>query len=100
LLRDMRRARTVFVAYPYKFDTAYRDALSERFKGTDVEFRYADDIVLNVHVMEKIRRMMSEADVSFFDVTGANPNVMLELGIAMVTKSPASSLSSVTPSMR
>jgi hypothetical protein len=73
----------VFVAYPYRFGVAYRRALNERFKGTDVEFRYADDNIMNAHVMDKIRRMMREADVSFFDVTGANPNVMLELGFAM-----------------
>ena len=33
--------------------------------------------------------MMSEADVSFFDVTGSNPNVMLELGYALGHDEPS-----------
>jgi nucleoside 2-deoxyribosyltransferase len=86
---DSKRARTVFVAYPYRFGQPYRDALANRFEGSAVEFRYADDMLLNVHVMEKIRRMMSEVDVCLFDVTDCNPNVMLELGYALGAEEPA-----------
>jgi hypothetical protein len=39
--------------------------------------------------MEKIRRMMSEVDVSFFDVTNCNPNVMFELGYALGHNEPS-----------
>lgn len=82
------RIKTIFVAYPYNFGQAYRDAIQTRFSGTGVEFRYADDRLENMHVMDKVRRMMSESDVSFFDVTGNNPNVMLELGYAMGAEQP------------
>lgn len=82
------RIRSVFVAYPYKLGQEYRDSLRDRFEGTGVEFRYADDRLENTHVMEKIRRMMSESDVSFFDITGNNPNVMLELGYALGSEQP------------
>lgn len=82
------RIKTVFVAYPYKIGESYREALRNRFDGTGIEFRYADERLENAHVMDKILRMMSEADVSFFDVTGCNPNVMLELGYALGAEQP------------
>jgi hypothetical protein len=88
MLRNVKRIRSIFVAYPYLFGQPYRDALAARFSGTGVEFRYADDMLLNGHVMDKIRRMMSEVDVSFFDVTGNNPNVMFELGYALGADEP------------
>ena len=42
----------------------------------------------NDHVLAKIRGMMSEADTCMFDISGNNPNVMLELGIALGEKHP------------
>jgi hypothetical protein len=88
MLHNVKRIRSIFVAYPYLFGQPYRDALTAQFGGTGVEFRYADDMLLNGHVMDKIRRMMSEVDVSFFDVTGNNPNVMFELGYALGAEQP------------
>ena len=85
---NSKRARSIFVAYPYRFGQPYRDALAEKFAGSGVEFRYADDTLLNGHVMDKIRRMMSEVDVSVFDVTGNNPNVFFELGYALGADEP------------
>lgn len=82
------RIRTVFVAYPYGLGESYRISLRDRFDGSGVEFRYADERLENTHVMDKIRRMMSESDVSFFDITGNNPNVMLELGYALGAEQP------------
>ena len=87
-LHELKRIRTIFVAYPYKFGRRYREALDARFSGSGIEFRYADEKLLNAHVMEKIRRMMSEADVSLFDVTDNNANVFLELGHALGANEP------------
>jgi hypothetical protein len=89
VLRNAKRARSVFVAYPYRFGPEYRQNLDDRFAGSGIELRYANDVILNGHVMEKIRRMMSEADVSFFDVTDCNPNVMFELGYALGHDEPS-----------
>lgn len=77
------RVKSIFVAYPYKFGAEYRASLTDKFRGSGVEFRYADDELENGHVMQKICRMMSEADVCMFDVTDNNPNVMFELGYAL-----------------
>ena len=82
------RVRSIFVAYPYSFGIEYRAALERRFAGTGIEFRYADDELANTHVMAKITRMMSEADVCFFDVTDCNANVLFELGYALGAQEP------------
>jgi len=82
------RIKTVFVAYPYRLGEGYRTALGSRFEGSGVELRYADERLENSHVMDKIRRMMTESDVSCFDITGSNPNVMLELGYALGAEEP------------
>ena len=88
MLHDVKRIRSIFVAYPYRLGPSYRAALATRFADSGIEFRYADDTLLNGHVMEKIRRMMTEVDVSFFDVTDCNPNVMFELGYALGAEEP------------
>ncbi len=74
----------LFIAYPYQFNEhGYREALSSEFAGTDVTLTYADERLANDHVLYKIRDMMAEADACMFDISGNNPNVMLELGIAL-----------------
>jgi hypothetical protein len=82
------RVKTIFVAYPYAFGMEYRAALERRFAGSGIEFRYADDELANTHVMGKITRMMSEADLCFFDVTDSNANVLFELGYALGAQEP------------
>ena len=74
----------IFVAYPYKFNAdGYRETLRARFAGTDVAFTFADERLDNAHVLSKIRKMMAAADTCMFDISESNPNVMLELGIAL-----------------
>ncbi len=74
----------LFVAYPYAFNEGgYREALLAELTGTDVTLLFADERLTNDHVLYKIRDMMAEADACMFDISGNNPNVMLELGIAL-----------------
>ena len=40
------------------------------------------------HVLRKIETMLAECDLALFDVTNANANVTLELGIAIAAKHP------------
>lgn len=76
---------SIFIAYPYHFSTAdYRGAFSgvEEDFG-DVRFVYADEQITNKHILDKITTMMGAAAFSLFDITTWNPNVALELGIAI-----------------
>lgn len=77
----------VFVAYPYSFSRAdYRRVYKEVGKVHGVKFTYADERITNKQILDKIIRMLDEAEFGIFDVTTWNPNVALELGIAMGAK--------------
>lgn len=52
-------------------------------KSYAVEFKFADEQITNQHVLTKITNYIRDADISLFDITGWNPNVALELGIAV-----------------
>ncbi len=74
----------IFVAYPYSFSKAdYRGAFRKVAKQYNVEFMYADQRITNRQILDKITLMIEEAEFSIFDVTSWNPNVALELGIAL-----------------
>jgi hypothetical protein len=74
----------IFIAYPYCFnENGYREAFANEFRDSEIALLYADERLENDHVLAKIRGMMEEADTCLFDISGNNPNVMLELGIAI-----------------
>ena len=77
----------IFVAYPYAL-TGYRDALSSTLQSVDIELMYADESIADDHVLRKIEDMLASCDLALFDVTNGNPNVTLELGIAIAAPHP------------
>jgi hypothetical protein len=78
------RSRRIFVAYPYAFpEQDYRRPFQALEKAFDVRFDYADQQISSSQILQKITAMIMEARFSLFDVTRWNPNVALELGIAM-----------------
>lgn len=71
----------VFVACPYgkRFPFArFKKALS----FLPLRFVYADTQIKTQQLLEKIRGEIAKSDFALFDVTGWNPNVTLELGLA------------------
>jgi hypothetical protein len=77
----------IFVAYPYAL-AGYRDALAKSLAAPDFELLYADEHLADDHVLRKIEDMLASCDLGLFDVTGGNPNVTLELGIAIAAPHP------------
>jgi hypothetical protein len=80
----------IFVAHPYNdemsdFRAAFLD-VEKQFSG--VKFIYADLEITSEFVLTTIEGMIASADFSLFDITGWNPNVTLELGIALGQKRP------------
>lgn len=73
--------KKVFVAYPYSLK-GYREELAPAAENA-VELVYADEILTNKHILEKITDLMKASDLSVFDLTGWNANVALELGVAI-----------------
>jgi|KBSSwiStaDraftv2_1062776.scaffolds.fasta_scaffold24237_10 hypothetical protein len=62
----------------------YRDAFREvQASEPRIQFRFADVRISNKVIMEKVRDEILHCDVGLYDVTFRNPNVMMELGIAV-----------------
>jgi hypothetical protein len=79
-----RQSRTIFVAYPYSIPADdYRRAFTELEEGFDVRFIFADEQITNRHILEKITDYIRDSRFSLFDISEWNPNVTLELGIAI-----------------
>jgi hypothetical protein len=77
----------VFVAYPYSFPADdYREVFSAISADFGVEFIFADEQITNKHILDKIVGMIERAAFSLFDITTWNPNVALELGVAVGAK--------------
>ena len=80
----MSRAPKCFVIMPFKAELNYfylylRDYLREQH-GVDAE--RGDHEVLTKPLMEKIRENIQSADCVIAEVTGSNPNVFYEVGLA------------------
>ncbi len=72
---------TVFVGCPFtpaKRFAEFRRALDL----VPLQFVYASSRVRTKHILERIKGDIGAADFSLFDISGWNPNVALELGLA------------------
>ena len=85
-----QRTRQVFVAYPYNLypNADYRRVYNDVGKEFDVRFVFADERISGQHIMAKILREIRASDFSVFDISGWNPNVTLELGMAYALDAP------------
>jgi len=84
LMAAVETQRKIFVAYPYAFPTDdYRRPFEAVAKAFFVKFEFADEQITNLHVLDKITGMIRTSRLCLFDITTANPNVALELGIAV-----------------
>jgi DNA-binding MarR family transcriptional regulator len=83
-MADHAGTRQVFVGHPYRAFSMkdYRRAFRGVGKEFGVTFQFADEKITGAHIMEKISDYIAEADFSIFDISGWNPNVTLELGLA------------------
>jgi len=73
------------VAYAYTlYDKKdYRRVFSNLEKAYGVKFIFADEKITNMHILQKIISYIRGSDFSLFDISSWNPNVTLELGIAL-----------------
>ncbi len=80
----MPQVRSCFVIMPFRPDLHYfylfvRRYLKEKH-GIDCE--RADHRILTIPLLEKIKKQISDADLLIADISGRNPNVFYELGLA------------------
>jgi hypothetical protein len=77
--------KQIFVAYAYNlYDKRdYRKVYTNLEKAYGVQFIFADEKITNMHILQKIISYIRGSDFSLFDISSWNPNVTLELGIAL-----------------
>ncbi|MDP9383047.1 MAG: hypothetical protein M3Q29_23495 [Chloroflexota bacterium] len=77
-------ASKAFVLSPFggDFDAIYRDHIKKAVESIGVHCRRADDFYDNSSIIEDIWRAINEAGIVISDLTGRNPNVFYETGIA------------------
>ena len=93
--------QTCFVLMPFadEFRPVY-DAIHETLEGPDLAFSCsrADEIFGGGHIMDDVLASMARAEVIVAELTGRNPNVFYELGIAHTVK-PVQTVIVITQSM-
>lgn len=79
-----RKPRQIFVAYSYKLypKADYRPVFQDLRGAFNVEFVFADEKITNLHILQKIANYIRESRFGLYDISGWNPNVTLELGLA------------------
>jgi len=81
---------TCFVLMPFGdwFDRYYKEIYSAAIKDAGFEPMRADGIFNTGAVMEQIWTQINDADVLLAELTGKNPNVFYELGLAHARRKP------------
>ncbi len=70
------------------FDTIYRDHVVPTIKNVGLRVRRADDVYGTQPIIEDIWEGICSSEIVLADVTGRNPNVMYEIGMAHTVGKP------------
>lgn len=87
--------KSCFVIMPFaaELDAVFQGVIKPTLAGEGIEARRADDFFSHGSVMNDVWKRLNEADVIVADLTGRNPNVYYELGIAHTLGKPVILLS-------
>jgi len=82
---DHKQITQVFVAYSYRLypATDYRLVFRSLENLFEIKFFFADEKITNNQILGKIEGLIRDTDFGIYDITGWNPNVTLELGLAL-----------------
>ena len=88
---EIDESKICFVIMPFGgwFDTYYRDVFCSAIVDAGLQPRRADDIYRTGSIVHDIWELTKMADVILADLTGKNPNVLYELGLAHALAKPA-----------
>lgn len=75
----------VFLGFPYSFPLEYREVLRRVVRDAGHEPVVADDRFADQHIWENIVEILDEYELklAIFDITGLNPNVLIEVGYSL-----------------
>jgi transcriptional regulator with XRE-family HTH domain len=82
--------KTAFILMPFgeEFEAAYRSFVKEALEEAGFSASRADDILSHRNIMQDVVSSIAGADLVLADLTGSNPNVFYELGIAHALEKP------------
>lgn len=88
---------TAFVIMPFSedFETVYTGLIKHSLEGLGFDVQRADDIENQRNILRDILEKISTSDLVIADLTGLNPNVFYELGVAHALKKPVILLTQV-----
>lgn len=89
------RQNFVFLAYPYSPPLALDDYMAvtrELQQELPLRLWYFLDEITTDEMMRKVWRAILRSDLSVFDISGGNPNVAFELGLAIAIERPCITL--------
>lgn len=80
-----------FVLMPFikSFDDVYRRVIAPAVRQAGLEVMRADEMFAPGSIMEQIRSAIQQSRLCVADLTGRNPNVLYELGIAQTLGKPS-----------
>lgn len=83
-------SRLCFVLMPFgeKFDAVYRTLIAPSVEDAGLSVMRADEMTTPGFIIEQIRSAIQQSRLCIADVTGANPNVLYELGFAQASGKP------------
>jgi hypothetical protein len=83
-------SRLCFVLMPFgeKFDVVYRTLIAPSVEDSGLSVMRADEMTTPGFIIEQIRSAIQQSRLCIADVTGANPNVLYELGFAQASGKP------------
>ncbi|MGL1937132.1 MAG: nucleoside 2-deoxyribosyltransferase [Fibrobacterales bacterium] len=79
-----------FVIMPFSetFERYYKGIIKPAIQKNDLDPIRADSLFKSTHIMEDIWNSIKEANICIAELTGKNPNVFYELGLAHAQKKP------------
>lgn len=77
-----------FFAYPYNFGVDYRIELGRVCSALQVDAVFADDVKKADALLPKLQEEIQASHIGFYDITGYNPNVLIELGMSFASGRP------------
>ena len=80
----MNKEISIFVLMPFEepFTSQYRKYIEKPLKKKGYNIKRADDIFRPNSIIDDIRELINGSDIIIAELTGKNPNVFYELGIA------------------
>ena len=80
----------VFVLMPFdeEFDPVYKKFIKPVFEEAGFVVDRADDILSQQNILKDVLEGIHKSDLIVADLTGANPNVFYELGLAHALRKP------------